>query len=463
VESTLICAIATALALLWVQLALPGFNNLAQKNLVLQFSPLIVAGLTGLVLLVGFLAGSYPALVLSNFNPVTVMKGNFTGSARGSWLRNGLVIFQFLISIILIVGTLVISRQMEFMQNKSLGFDKEQVLLIERAFALQNNNQAFLEEVRLFPGVVSAAGSFAMLGRQGDFFGAQFQAEGSSEILTTKSTAIDDEFAETIGFEMAEGKNYSKETNDSLSIILNETAVKTLGLTDPIGRKLNQVQRRQDTTVIVPYTVIGVIKDFNFQSLRDPITPLTIQSNESFGGGFGIIYVRVKANEMKKVIQQVEAKWKQLVPDQPIKYSFLDQNLSTNYESEQRAGNLFGIFSALAIVIACVGLFGLAAYTASLRTKEIGIRKVLGASVTAVVFLLSKDFTRLILVAFLLAVPISWYVMNNWLSGFAYRVSLDAGVFLLAGFLSVAIAWITVSYQSIKAAIANPVNSLRSE
>lgn len=463
IESILICFIATLLALLWVQLALPGFNSLAQKNLSLQFTPGIISGLALLILGVGFLAGSYPAFVLSGFNPVAVMKGNFTGGAGGSWLRSGLVVFQFTISISLIVGTIIISRQMKFMQNRSLGFDKEQVLLIERAFALQAKTRTFMDEVRKLPGVEKAGGSFAMLGRQGDFFGAQFLGKGSSEILTTKSMVIDDELAETIGFEFAEGKGYSRETNDSLSIILNETAVKTMGLVDPVGQTLNQIQRGPNGTQTVTFTIIGVIKDFNFQSLRDPITPLAIQSTETFGPAIGYAYIRIKGDAVQSAISKIEGIWNELVTDQPLKYSFLDENLNANYKAEQRAGAVFATFSALAICIACVGLFGLAAYTASLRTKEIGVRKVMGASVGSVVFLLSKDFTKLILIAFVIAVPLSWYLMNNWLDGFAYRVNLDVGTFLLAGLIAVAIAWITVSYQSIKAALANPVKSLRSE
>lgn len=463
IESILICFIATLLALLWVQLALPGFNSLAQKSLSLQFTPGIVLSLAFLILGVGFLAGSYPAFVLSGFNPVAVMKGNFTGSAGGSWLRSGLVVFQFTISISLIVGTIIISRQMKFMQNRSLGFDKEQVLLIERAFVLQAKTQTFMNEVRKLSEVEKAGGSFAMLGRQGDFFGAQFLGKGSSEILTTKSMVIDDELAETIGFEFIEGKGYSKETNDSLSIILNETAVKTMGLVDPVGQTLNQIQRGPNGTQTVTFTIIGVIKDFNFQSLRDPITPLTIQSTETFGPAIGYAYIRIKGDAVQSAISKIEGLWKELVTDQPLKYSFLDENLNANYEAEQRAGAVFATFSALAICIACVGLFGLAAYTASLRTKEIGVRKVMGASVGSVVFLLSKDFTKLILIAFVIAVPLSWYLMNNWLGGFAYRINLDVGTFLLAGVIAVAIGWITVSYQSIKAAIANPVKSLRSE
>ncbi len=274
---------------------------------------------------------------------------------------------------------------------------------------------------------------------------------------------IDDELAQTIGFEFVAGKGYSRETTDSLSIILNETAVRTLGLIDPVGQKLNQVQRRPDGTFTISFTIIGVIKDFNFQSLRDPITPLSIQSAETFGPAIGVAYIRIKGQSVQSAIGKIEGIWKELVPDQPLKFSFLDQNLAANYEAEQRAGTLFGTFSALAICIACVGLFGLAAYTTSLRTKEIGIRKVLGASVGSVVLLLSKDFTKLIVIAFLIAVPISWYVMNNWLNGFAYRISLGAETFLLAGVIAVTIAWITVSYQSIKAAVSNPVKSLRSE
>jgi putative ABC transport system permease protein len=249
-----------------------------------------------------------------------------------------------------------------------------------------------------------------------------------------------------------------------LSIILNETAIKLLGIQDPIGKKLSQIQRAQDgTNSSIQFTIIGVIKDFNFQSLRDPITPLTIQSNETFGGGATYAYARIKGKNISNAITLAERKWRELAPDQPFKYVFLDQNLNAQYETEQRAGQVFAIFSGIAIIIACVGLFGLAAYTASLRTKEIGIRKVLGATVPGVVFLLSKDFTKLILIAFMLAAPLAWYVMDTWLEGFAYRVELGVGVFLLAGFTALIISWLTVSYQSIKAAIVNPIKSLRSE
>ncbi|HEY5823645.1 MAG TPA: ABC transporter permease [Cyclobacteriaceae bacterium] len=467
IESVLLSLTATFIAILLVQLALPYFNSLAAKQLQLTFSPSIIGGLLILGVCAGLMAGSYPAFVLSAFNPVAVMKGGFTSSSKGAWLRNGLVVFQFWISIILIVGTLVVSDQMEFMQAKSLGYNKEQMLVVERAFALRGDGndrtQIFIDELKRMPEVEIAAGTFSMLGREGDFFGSQFLPEGSNEILTTKTMGIDDEFAQTIGFEFVEGRGYSKETNDSLSIIVNETAVKTLELKDPIGKKLNQVQRTPNGNVTISYTIIGVIKDFNFQSLRDHITPLALQSNESFGGGVGYVYARVKAGELNNAVKKIEQKWRELVPGETFKYKFLDENLKAIYESEQRAGTLFGVFSGLAIIIACVGLFGLAAYTASLRTKEIGVRKVLGASVTTVVLLLSKDFTKLILIAFVLAVPIGWYIMSQWLEGFAFRTSLSVWTFLSAGGIALFISWLTVSYQSIKAAVRNPVKSLRSE
>jgi putative ABC transport system permease protein len=472
-ESVLISLVSTFIAIVIVQLLLPSFNILANKTLSLSFSLEIVAGLIGLAVVVGLLAGSYPAFMLSAFNPAVVIKGNFGGSAKGSWLRNGLVVFQFWISIVLMVGTLVVADQMQFVRNKSLGYDKDQILVIERAFTLRDRQQTFQDELLTIPGVLKAGASSALFGNERDMFGAQFQPEGSTEILTTKTIAIDDDYAKTIGFEFIDGRGYSRETNDSLSIILNETAVRTMGLEkNPVGSRLTQVVRGPEGNVTVTFTVIGVIKDFNFQSLRDEITPLTIQSRETFGNNTQYVFAKINSDDIPAVISAAKTKWDDLVSitrregevaEQPFKYTFLDSNLMAAYEAEQRAGTLFNVFSTIAIVIACVGLFGLAAYTASLRTKEIGVRKVMGASVTSVIFLLTRDFTKLILIAFVFAVPLGWIIMDNWLDGFAYRTTLGAGTFLIAGGLAVLISWITVSYQSIKAAIKNPVKSLRSE
>ncbi len=467
-EAVLLSLIGTIIAIAGAYLLLPSFNELVEKQLQLAFSMDLIFGLLAIALLVGLLAGLYPAFVLSGYNPVVVIKGNFSGSSKGSWLRNGLVIFQFMISIVLIVGTIVVGQQMSFMQNKKLGFDKDQLLMVKRAFALEKKMDTFIDVVRGFSEVRAAGSTSAMVGNRDDVNGETFQPEGSSEILTVKAIRIDDDFSDLIGFELKEGRFFARETNDSLNVILNETAVKTMGLADPVGRKLMQSDENNDGVITKRYyTVIGVVKDFHFQSLRDEITPLVIFNKENFGRQLGVasryIAVKLKPNQFKEAISKIESKWREFVPDQPFKYEFLDDNLNHGYAEEQRSGKIFAVFSSLAIIIACVGLFGLSAYTASLRTKEIGIRKILGSSVSNVVVLLSKDFTKLVLIAFLIAVPISWWMMDAWLKDFAYRIDLGVGSFIIAGVLALSVAWLTVSYQSIKAAIVNPVKSLKSE
>jgi putative ABC transport system permease protein len=466
IEAILLSTISTLIAITFVFLLLPYFNNLVEKQLQFVFSIDVIFGLIGFALFVGMLAGLYPAFVLSSFNPVVVMKGNFSGGAKGSWLRNGLVVFQFWISIVLIVGTIVIGRQMKFMQNKDLGFDKEQVLMIKRAFALDKKTDTFIEELKRMSEVQDAASTSSMVGNRNEFFGQFFQTDESSEILTVKSMVSDDEYTKLIGFQLKEGKTFAEETNDSLNIIMNETAIKTMGLTDPVGKKLWLVDNNNNgPQVNLHVTIIGIVKDFHFQSLRDEITPLVIFNSEQFGRQNGAAYVavRLRAGQLPQAIQKIESKWKTFVPDQPFKYDFLDDNLSRGYVEEQRSGKLFAVFSGLAIIIACVGLFGLSAYTASMRTKEIGIRKVMGSSVGEVVILLSKDFTKLVVIAFALAVPLSWWMMDTWLNGFAYRVNIDLVSFVVAGLLAFGIALMTVSYQSIKAAVVNPSKSLKSE
>lgn len=275
---------------------------------------------------------------------------------------------------------------------------------------------------------------------------------------------IGDGLGETLGMELLDGRWFSKETNDSLSIMLNEAAVKVMGLDNPIGRKLIDVQERPEGNVSVPYVITGIVKDFNFNSLRDKVTPLVIQSNEGFGGANQYVLARIKAGQIASAIQSVEATWKQLVPEQSFKFSFLDQNINEQYKGEQQSGRLFAIFSGLAIFVSCIGLFALSAYITNLRTKEIGVRKVLGASVQGVVVLLSMDFTNMILLSFVMAVPVAWYVMEHWwLQNFAYRIDISVWIFLISGAMAFMIAWLTVSYQSIKAAIQNPIKSLRSE
>ena len=465
-EAILLSGVGVFLALVIAQLAIPFFNDLTERNLQLPFSLGFALSIIGIILFVGLLAGLYPALVLSSFKPTDVLKGQFTGSQKGKWIRNGLVVFQFWISIILIIGTLVIRDQMAYMQHISLGFDKEHVLVVERGFSFGPQNlKTFVEELRNMPEVENAAVAFASPGQESTFFGIQFQPEGSSEILTTKSMVVADGVSETLGLEILEGKGFSEDTNDSLYVLLNQTAVKVMGIKDPIGSKLMETQNTPDGNVIIARTVIGIVKDFNFNSLRDEITPLVMQNTESFGANIGgqYVFARIKPNQTQSAIEAIEAKWKEIAPEQAFKFSFLDESLNQQYKEEQQTGRIFSIFSVLAIFVSCIGLFALSAYITSLRTKEIGVRKVLGASVGGVVLMLSKDFTKMILIAFALAVPVAWLVMEKWwLQNFAFRINVNLWIILISGISVLAIAWLTVSFQSIKAALSNPVDSLKS-
>lgn len=465
-ESFVLSVIGVLIGVLIILITLPYFNSFTQKQLVFPIHLVSISGLILLAAFIGLLAGIYPSFILSSFNPVVVMKGSFTSAVEGKWIRNGLVIFQFWISIVLMIGTLVIYQQMKYMREKSLGFDKEQALIVENVFSIEGQqSKTFIEELNRLPEVEHAAGSFAIPGEDG-FFGIQFQPEGSSEILTTKSMVVGDELGETLGLELLEGRWFSKETNDSLSVMLNETAVKVMGLENPIGRKLVNMQQRDNGNVAVPFIITGIVKDFNFISLHESVTPLVIQSREAFGSntGVGFVLARIKPGQIPSAVQSIEAKWKQIAPSKPFKYSFIDQKLDQLYRTEEQTGKLFATFSGLAIFVACIGLFALSSYITHLRTKEIGIRKVLGASVTGVVVLLSKDFTRMVLIAFVFAVPVAWYLMENWwLQNFAYRIQISAWIILMAGAVAFIIAWLTVSYQSIKTAIQNPVKSIRYE
>jgi putative ABC transport system permease protein len=276
---------------------------------------------------------------------------------------------------------------------------------------------------------------------------------------------VADGVSETLGLEIVEGKGFSEDTNDSLYVLLNETAVKVMGITDPIGSKLMETQNTPDGNVTIARTVIGIVKDFNFISLRDEITPLVMQNTESFGANTGgqYVFARIKPNQTQSAIEAIEAKWKEIAPEQAFKFSFLDESLNQQYKEEQQTGRIFSIFSVLAIFVSCIGLFALSAYITSLRTKEIGVRKVLGASVGGVVLMLSRDFTKMILIAFALAVPVAWLVMEKWwLQNFAFRINVNLWIILIAGFSVLAISWLTVSFQSVKAALANPVDSLKS-
>jgi putative ABC transport system permease protein len=459
-ESILLTFIAVVIAIALVEIFLPSFNTLAGKDLHTSYfnNFITIPVLVLVVIIVGLIAGSYPAFFLSSFRPVTVLKGNLN-HIGGSWLRSGLVVFQFAISIILFIGTFIIYGQLKYVQDKNLGFDREHVLVVTRAWALENQSQTFKNELMNNTHIVSASNTDNLPGR---LFGQTvFKPEDSQSpqqyILAIMSTDYD--FAKTMKLKLAEGRYFSREhASDSLTVVINESAAKLMGIKDPVGKRVILQGRTNDESMV--FTVIGVLKDFNFESLHQKIRPLAIFLNK---GQTAYLPVRIRPADVAGSVSFVEKEWKKFVPNKPFEYFFLDEDFNKLYQSEQKTGEIFSVFSVLAIFIACLGLFGLAAFTAERRTKEIGIRKVLGASIPGIVILLSKEFTKWVLVANIIAWPLAYYFMNNWLQNFAYRIDPGWGTFLLSAVIALFIALLTVSFQAIKVAVANPVNALRNE
>ncbi len=460
-EALVLTFVSLAIGIVLVAFALPFFNQLAEKSLRIDLDAVVISlpTLMGFGVLIGILAGYYPAFHISKLNTISILKGKLQASGNQNWLRNGLVVFQFAIAIILISGTLIVNKQINFIQSSSLGFEKENVVIIER-FANQENQEVIRNEIERFSDVISVGTSSSIPG--GRTFGAQFTTPGDNGVLTTKSLSADGDFFKTLGISAIEGRLFQEEFNDSLSLILNKEAVKVFfGNENPIGKKLFNTAFGQE--VPNELTVIGVVDNFNFESLHTTVTPLAIFNLRNGNGFPAYLTVRFSGADQEAVVKKLEATWSKLSDGSPLAYSFLDVNLAELYQAERVSGQILGVFSFLAIVIACIGLFGLAAYTAFLRTKEIGVRKVLGASVGSIVFLLSLNFAKLVGVAFLFAIPISWLMMDTWLESFAFKIEPGIWVFAFAGIITLMIALLTVSYQAISAAIVNPVKSLKSE
>ncbi|MBS1543161.1 MAG: ABC transporter permease [Bacteroidetes bacterium] len=457
-ESVFLAMAAMIIGFVLAWMFLPQFSSMVNRDLHFELNRALALKLFAGAVGVGILAGVYPALVLSGFKPAVIIKGNVSGTTKGGWLRSGLLVFQFAVSIILITCTIVVRDQMHFIQSTTPGFDKELVLMIDRAWDLEQKKSFFMEELRSMPGVRGVAAVSGQLGTR-NFGGVIMKPVGSDEVLNIRTMSVDDEFVDLMGLKVIKGRGFSKETADSASLIINETAVKIFGLEDPIGRRLTRTVGK-DTWV---FTVIGVVRDFHFQSMREVITPLAIGSCERDNGGTNLIAVRLTGQNIPQTIKAIESKWIELAEKKYFDYYFLDQSMMLQYEEERRSGELFSSFAKLAIAISCVGLFALSAYTVSLRRKEIGIRKVLGASAPGVVALFSKEFTRLVLISFILSVPLAWWMMDTWLQAFAYRISLGAWPFVAAGGSALAIGLLTVSYQTIRAAMTNPVDVLKVE
>ncbi|PZX51343.1 ABC transporter permease [Algoriphagus chordae] len=461
-EAVLLTIVSLLIGIVLVSFTVPFFNDLAQKSLVFDFSALMTSVPILIVfgIIVGLLAGYYPAFHISKLNTISILKGKLQ-TGKGNWLRNGLVVFQFGIAIALISGTLIINEQIDFIQSTSLGFEKENVLVLDR-FGNQNQHNALKQEIENIPGVISAGKSSTMPGR--GTFGVQFTKPGGGDVLTTKGLSAEADLFATIGIKAKLGRVFDEDFNDSLSVLLNEEAVKVFfGDTDPLGQHLMTTNNVNGENFTSELTVVGVVENFNFESLHSGVTPLAIFNDKNPAGFTNYLAVRFEGNQQNEVLSEVESKWVELSDGVPLSYFFLDNSLAELYKNEQTSGKILTVFSVLAILIACIGLFGLAAYTAFLRKKEIGVRKVLGASVGSIVVLLSVNFTKLVAIAFVIAVPIAWLVMGRWLDSFAFKIELGIFVFFIAGAITLSIALLTVSYQAIAAALANPVKSLKSD
>ncbi len=453
-ESILMAFSSLLVAIALVAVFLPAFKEITGKDLSLQLNANLIFSTLAITLITGIIAGSYPALYLSGFRPALVLKGKVNTSAGESWIRKGLVVFQFTVSVILIVSVLVVYRQMKLIQTTNLGYNKDNIIHFTNEGKLKDNLSTFISEIKNIPGVVNASDA------SGDFLGHASHSggginwEGKNPNLGIEyyGVGVDYDFIETMGLQMADGRPFSKAFgSDSSKVIFNESAIAAMGIKNPIGKTVSLWGHKKE--------IIGVVKDYHFESLYKKIGPAFL---ECFQNNSNVL-VKIKAGTERETIARVENLYKKFNTGLPLEYNFLDNDYQKLYSSEQRVAVLSRYFAGLAIIISCLGLFGLATFTAQKRQKEIGIRKVAGATVSNVAIMLSKDFLKLIFIAALIAFPLAWWALNQWLQNFAYRIRISSDVFLITGISIILITLLTISFQAIKAAIANPVKSLRTE
>jgi putative ABC transport system permease protein len=462
-ETTVMSLFSVLLALIIVQILLPFFNNITGKELAIPYlaTAWTIPSLIILVLFIGLLAGTYPAFFLAAFDPALVLKTERGGVSKKSSLRNILVVFQFTVSIFLIVGTLVVDRQMKHIQNKGLGFNKEQVVIVKKTDDLGNQMQAFKQELLKNPRVIGAANTGGLIGET--FGNSAYRLPGATgeETHLIWTYVTDPDFVKTYRIKMAAGRYYDRDRQADLqAAVINETALEDLGLTDPIGKQIVALgpTRDQERT----FTIIGVMKNFHFESLHYKIRPLIVHlAGPNQRGRY--VSVRIRPENIRKTTAFIEKTWKKFAGNQAFEYEFLDDHLARIYQAEQKTEQIFFSFSLLAIIIASLGLFGLATFAAEQRTKEIGIRKVLGATETGIIVLLSRQFTKWVILANIIAWPIAYFFMRRWLQRFAYQTDLSPWPFVLALAAVMVTSLLTVSYQTVKAAVANPVDSLKYE
>ena len=455
-ESVLISLLSLVFALVIVHLFLPVFNELADRKLTLDFTNVkLWLSLAGIALLTGLISGSYPALYLSGFNPVKVLKGNVKSMGGNLLFRNTLVVIQFTVSIVLLVGTVVIYNQLKFIRDRNPGFEKANLLYVPMIGDIWNKQQALKNELLQNP----LTGDFTVTNDLPTNLGnwtlsVGWDGKDPRSQMSFPVLAVNEDFTHTFRMQVIAGRSFSKSfKTDSNNYMINEKMANTMGLSanTAVGKTITLWGNKG--------TILGVVKDFNFKPVQQAIEPLIMHFNKT--GGF--VVVRTQPGKTNATIQALAKISRQLNPAYPFKFDFLDQDLSKLYKGEQQMGNIFNLFTILGIFVSCLGLYGLSAFMAEQRTKEIGVRKVLGASVLNLVYLLSSGITRLILIAIVVAIPVSWYAVNNWLAGFAYHINVSWLVYGIAAFGALFIAWLTVSYESVKAAVVNPIKSLRTE
>ncbi|WP_405198480.1 ABC transporter permease [Christiangramia sp. LLG6405-1] len=461
-ESGIVVFSSLILAIIIAFIALPFFNDIAGRNISIPFTePLFYVTLLSITFLLALFSGSYPAFVISRFIPVDTLKG-YSVKNNNKWnIRSMLVVFQFGVAVFLIVGTLVVFQQLEFIQNKDLGFEKEQVLVINDAYAAGKNLNALKQDIINLSSVKSVTVSSFMPTPSARSNSSLFRENAMDQqyAIQMQTWNVDENYLKTLNLELIAGRNFNAQTAaDSTAIIINESTLATLGLNaeEALGVRVTEEVERENPEF---YHIIGVIKDFHYESLREDIGALGLFLDKSSGS----MAIKLKTNDLTSVLTKIENLWTERAPGQPFNYRFMDDAFEASYKEERRLSSIFIVFTGLSIFIACLGLFALAAFNAQNKTKEIGVRKVLGASVSQITIDLTTDFLKLVAIAILIAIPFGWYFMDMWLQDFSYRIQIGWEILSFSALLVITVAIITVSYQSVKAAIANPVKSLRTE
>lgn len=451
-EALLMASLSLIVAVILVELFIPTFNAITAKQLVLNFDLKLILCLLGITLFTGLLAGSYPALYLSGFNPVAVLKGKLNASTGELWARKGLVVFQFTISIILMVAVFVVYKQVAFVQAKNIGYDKDNLITFDMEGTVAENPATFINEIKALPGIINATSTNSrLIGSYGATSGLDWEGKDPDDIISFEMVQVNYDFMETLGIDMIAGRSFSRGFGtDSSKLIFNEAAIEAMGLKDPVGKVVNFWGK--DTEIL------GIANDFHIESLHEEVKPMIFRlANTNY------IMAKIEVGTERETIANLQKFYKSFNHGFVLEYKFLDENYQALYESEKRVADLSKYFAGLAIIISCLGLFGLAAFTAERRLKEIGIRKILGSGEFGIIYLLSADFTKMVFAAIIIALPVSYFLINNWLENFAYKIPLQIGYFVGAGLLALIISWLTVGFHALRAAKVNPADCLKDE